>query len=470
MNNLDQPQNNLGVPENPLSSPPTILKKRSSLQVTSSKFFLRAATEPSISQESLMSLLESTDITHSSLKTSTLSGANPSSITEHLDLSTFKTKLCPQTFQHNHKQCPFYHNLKDRKRFGFVFSSEICEFAEKDPLLCQLGDNCLKAHNRVEQLYRPEKYKTKFCTFYPSNLEKCEYGDYCSFAHSETDIVIELIHNYEYDDDFYMFHFKTTWCPFNLAQHDKALCVYAHNWQDYRRRPNQHTYDPLPCPNWKATDFILNYEDGCPFGEKCQKCHGWKENEYHPFNYRVRSCSSGTNCAKGSDCPHYHCLNEKRFVTQTVSSRVFKLVPRNRIVTNTFKIRSDQRGPWPQPNSSISSSGSYQSFAQLISENLDSQAKCQKLFERTPSVENFGLSITNLENFKQIIPFPILEKRKSSIEDNLEEKTLATVLKKKSVEDEKIESDQLFKEIISYPILESDSIFESEDKRDPNPE
>jgi len=32
------------------------------------------------------------------------------------------------------------------------------------------------AHNRVEQLYQPEKYKTKFCTYYPNNIGACDYG------------------------------------------------------------------------------------------------------------------------------------------------------------------------------------------------------------------------------------------------------------------------------------------------------
>lgn len=50
--------------------------------------------------------------------------------------------------------------------------------------------------------------------------------------------MIELIHNLEYDNDFYIFYYKTVWCPFNYINHDRANCVYAHNWQDYRRKPN----------------------------------------------------------------------------------------------------------------------------------------------------------------------------------------------------------------------------------------
>jgi len=48
---------------------------------------------------------------------------------------------------------------------------------------------------------------------------KCEYGEYCSFAHSESEATIDLIGKYEYDVDFYYFHFKTVWCPYPEANH-----------------------------------------------------------------------------------------------------------------------------------------------------------------------------------------------------------------------------------------------------------
>lgn len=63
-------------------------------------------------------------------------------------------------------------------------------------------------------------------------------GDFCSFAHHEFDIKAELIHNLEFDQDFYLFYYKTIWCPFNYINHDRAICVYAHNWQDFRRKPS----------------------------------------------------------------------------------------------------------------------------------------------------------------------------------------------------------------------------------------
>ena len=39
------------------------------------------------------------------------------------------------------------------------------------------------------------------------------------------------------NQEFYMFYFKTEWCPYN-TEHNKAQCVYAHNWQDFRRKPH----------------------------------------------------------------------------------------------------------------------------------------------------------------------------------------------------------------------------------------
>ena len=48
------------------------------------------------------------------------------------------------------------------------------------------------------------------------------------------------------------------------------MCVYAHNWQDYRRKPNKVNYDPTACPNWDPNAYIINYKDGCPMEENCK--------------------------------------------------------------------------------------------------------------------------------------------------------------------------------------------------------
>lgn len=258
--------------------------------------------------------MDSTTVTHSSLMAEPLR-MNPQDlkcVIQHLVLENFKLKACPFTIQHNHKSCPFYHNSKDKKRPGNFYSADLCEYAEREES-CPNGDLCQKSHNRVEQLYRPDKYKTKFCSFYPNYLDKCEYGIFCSFAHHENDILVELIHNLVYDDDFFMFKYKTVWCPFNLTQHDKSLCVYAHNWQDYRRSPHVYHYEPIPCPNWKSNDFVINYNEGCSNHFSCTKCHGWKEHEFHPLNYKIKLCPAGKNCTKGRDCSYYHNEIDKRF-------------------------------------------------------------------------------------------------------------------------------------------------------------
>ncbi|KAM3128669.1 hypothetical protein pb186bvf_019237 [Paramecium bursaria] len=287
-----------------------------------------------------LSETDTTDITHYNLNYS--NRLQHQLQIEHIDLNSFKVQPCKIQGTHSHKHCPFYHNQKDKKRVGIQYSAEMCTQVERNQN-CPYQDNCHKAHNRVEQLYRLDNYKTKFCSFYPNNLQQCDYGKFCSFAHSEEDIVIELIHNLDYDDDFFMFYYKTVWCPFNLTSHDKALCVYAHNWQDFRRKPHIYQYNPIPCQNWKTADFITEYHNGCADSFNCMKCHGWKELEYHPMLFRTKQCIN-QNCNK-NDCSFFHNQQERRQIDQLSQYRVFKIVPRNRIIQNTFKTRdsSSQR-------------------------------------------------------------------------------------------------------------------------------
>lgn len=240
-----------------------------------------------------------------------ISSASKQQETFHLNLETYKSQACTIKKVHNHKQCHYYHHEKDRKRIGFSYSADICEFIEQDKE-CPFADDCPNSHNKVEQLFRPDKYKKKFCVHYPHNLSKCEYGTFCSFAHSENDIKIELIHHYLQNDEFFMYHFKTVWCPFNYINHDKGGCVYAHNWQDFRRRPDQYRYEAVPCPFWKPTEIVQNYDKGCPEGMHCQKCHGWKEYDFFPMIYKTRACDNGKKCIKGNCCPFYHHPESRR--------------------------------------------------------------------------------------------------------------------------------------------------------------
>jgi hypothetical protein len=81
----------------------------------------------------------------------------------------------------------------------------------------------------AEELYHHLKYKTKFC----KDPSKCKFAEFCSYAHSDDDILIDLLHQMEpKDNDFYLFHFKTVWCPFSTSSQDHAnrgKCPYAHN-------------------------------------------------------------------------------------------------------------------------------------------------------------------------------------------------------------------------------------------------
>ena len=140
-----------------------------------------------------------------------------------------------------------------------------------------------------------------------------------------------------------MFSYKTVLCPFNLTKHEKDECVYAHHLQDYRRNPAYFNYEPIvkfnlfqACFHWKTDNLVVDYNsDGCPNGVACNMCHGWKELSYHPSSYRVEKCKK-PNCKKG-ECQNYHNENEKRVVPHDVFSKIFKIVPKNRVVEGIFK-------------------------------------------------------------------------------------------------------------------------------------
>lgn len=158
-----------------------------------------------------------------------------------LDLQVFKTEPCSNSARHDLKRCIYYHK-QDRRRPLGRYSSEVCPHGQHK---CALDDDCPYAHNRVEEFYHPEKYKTKFCKAFPASVSKCEFGELCAFAHCEEELSIDMLHKMDRDTDFYLFHFKTVWCPFTTppAGHVRDECVYAHNWQDFRRKPHIYEYD-----------------------------------------------------------------------------------------------------------------------------------------------------------------------------------------------------------------------------------
>ena len=263
--------------------------------------------EPKLSPQSLETISTSTreDSTEISPRTD-LSNGSLQATFDPIDINTFKVFPCAQKSYHNHKQCIFYHYPRDRKRLGPISSNQTCEYF-KNPGSCPRGDACPKDHSMVEQLYTPDNYKTKFCAHYPNNVDRCEFGVFCSFAHSEDEIKIQLIHKLDQENnEFYMRYYKTVWCPYNLVNHDKTSCVYAHNWQDFRRSHRDFDYEAKACQNWKVSQFVKIYEDGkCSSMYGCRECHGWKELEYHPMMYKTRCCML-KKCLGGRVCPYYH--------------------------------------------------------------------------------------------------------------------------------------------------------------------
>lgn len=235
------------------------------------------------------------------------------------ELQTFKTQPCSLQFQHNHKHCPFFHSAKDRRRIPGCYTADRCEEGENE--VCAQGDSCQKSHSMVERLYHPDKYKTKYCIKFPNRLSECEYGEYCCFAHLDEELKVELIHNLERDEDFYLFYFKTVWCPY-IHEHNKAMCVYAHNWQDFRRKPHLFDYLPIMCPNWQSETFICTYKEGCPFEQTCKYSHGWKEQLYHPKFYKINPCPDSPACQNKKDCPYFHGSKDRRYSGKVCMPRI----------------------------------------------------------------------------------------------------------------------------------------------------
>lgn len=146
-----------------------------------------------------------------------------------------------------------------------------------------------------------------------------------------------LIHTMKKDADFYMFHFKTVFCPFNQFEHDRSQCEYCHNWQDFRRKPKQENYEMRECPDWKGDKFLTNYQEGCPRGKECGMCHGWKEVEYHPQNYKTQFCPELQDkklCSRKAACPFYHSNHDMRRLNPLLSQKVFFHAEVNRNLLN----------------------------------------------------------------------------------------------------------------------------------------
>jgi hypothetical protein len=164
--------------------------------------------------------------------------------------------------------------------------------------------------------------KHRFCASYP-NVGMCRRGAACVFAHSRDEVRTELCSELEEShddaslcDDFFTQKFKTLWCPIG-AQHDWQNCVYAHTYQDARRKPSIG-YGPQPCPYWSKKDTRLSYLQRCPLGLRCPFSHGAKEQLYHPKYFRTVVCRDMKlkGCPRQQLCAFFHNKVEQRSVEE----------------------------------------------------------------------------------------------------------------------------------------------------------
>jgi len=161
--------------------------------------------------------------------------------------------------------------------------------------------------------------KFRFCSAYP-NVSQCRRGTACAFAHSRDEVKTPLLrveeeeHQAEFmTEPFFTQSFKTLWCPIG-AQHDWQSCVYAHTYQDARRRPDIG-YGPQPCPYWSKKDTRAAYSQRCPLGLRCPYSHGAKEQLYHPMYFRTTICRDmQQRCPRQNLCAFYHKRAERRAV------------------------------------------------------------------------------------------------------------------------------------------------------------
>lgn len=202
-----------------------------------------------------------------------------------LDLSCFKTLECFEDCKL--PQCYFFHSAKDRRRPKFnAYAPSLCPGPCSDP-------SCALAHNPLEAKYHPLFYKKRLCKDLLLR-SSCLFSAFCSSAHSEAELRVAPLHLLPIDLSFLFFRLKSVFCPFSWEKHNTLSCVYAHNWQDFKR-PFFAGQLPENCPDWVRDKIVLEYSDGCPRGFACRHCHGWKELDYHPARYKASAC---LNCPK----------------------------------------------------------------------------------------------------------------------------------------------------------------------------
>ena len=150
---------------------------------------------------------------------------------------------------------------------------------------------------KIEAINRNFQNKSIKDDFVPTCLLRCE--------HLNRNLN-ELFASKEDRYVFYMFYYKTSWCPTKKDSHDSKSCIYAHHTRDFRRPPDLFKYAPEDC------ETLINGQgwDTCPRGLKCGKCHTTVERLYHPDKYKRIMCDK-QRCNKLDICAFYHTMKER---------------------------------------------------------------------------------------------------------------------------------------------------------------
>ena len=114
---------------------------------------------------------------------------------------------------------------------------------------------------------------------------------------------------------FYMFKYKSSWCPNRHESHDSKNCIYAHHMRDFRRPPAYFDYSPEDCEHIQGNVNVTM----CPNGLLCKKAHTAIEKLYHPDSYKRKNCEK-FKCNKKEICAFNHTANEKAHAVKMARS------------------------------------------------------------------------------------------------------------------------------------------------------
>jgi len=247
----------------------------------------------------------------------------------------YKTRRCNGVGCRGEATCCFAHTDAELRVWAPDRYSYVCLAVKPQAALGSLGafgtaaaaaaassEEWRRPHFQRANQPPPTRHKQRFCASLP-DVSQCRRGAACAFAHSREEARTPLLTEEQEQqvtsaltEEFFMFKFKTLWCPIGV-QHDWQSCVYAHNYQDARRKVSIG-YGPRPCPYWAKKEPNAEYAQRCPLGLRCPYSHGAKEQLYHPQYFRTVICRDvrAKACPRKSLCAFFHKRPERRKVPQ----------------------------------------------------------------------------------------------------------------------------------------------------------